>query len=237
VLAIERSRCDTNRVHVMKVIVFGATGMVGQGVLRECLLDDGVTDVLTIGRRKTGANREKLREIELVDLSAAAFEALALADYDACFFCLGVSSAGLSENEYRRITYDIAVHAATALVKQNAAATFIFVSGAGADSTGKSRVMWARVKGETENAILALPFKGKYVFRPAFIRPEHGIVSRTPLYRILYAILFPLVPLIKVLFPGQVITTSRLGRAMLNVARHGAPKAILESRDIEAAAA
>jgi hypothetical protein len=235
-LAAARSCCDTDRVHVMKVIVFGATGMVGQGVLRECLLDSGVTDVLTIGRRKTGNVHEKLREIELIELSAAAFDALALADYDACFFCLGVSSAGLSESEYRRITYDIAVHAATALVKQNPASTFVFVSGAGADSTGKSRTMWARVKGETENAILALPFKGKYVFRPGFIEPKHGIVSRTALYRILYAILFPLVPLLKMFFPGQMTTTSRMGRAMLNVARHGSPKMILESRDIDAAA-
>jgi uncharacterized protein YbjT (DUF2867 family) len=220
----------------MKVIVFGATGMVGQGVLRECLLDDGVTDILTIGRRKTGVGHGKLHEIALIDLAGDAIDSLRLGDYDACFFCLGVSSAGISEAEYRRITHDIAVRAATAFVKQNPASTFIFVSGAGADSTGKSRIMWARVKGETENAILALPFRGKYVFRPAFIEPEHGIVSRTPLYRFFYALLRPLYPLLKALLPGQMTTTSRMGRAMLNVARRGAPKSILENKDIEAAA-
>ena len=114
--------------------------------------------------------------------------------------------------------------------------TFIFVSGAGTDPTGKSRTMWARVKGDAERAILELPFKGKYVFRPAFIRPTHGIRSRTPSYRVLYAILMPVAPLLKALFPRYITTTERVGRAMLNVARHGASKATLENADIDAAA-
>ena len=220
----------------MNVILFGATGMVGQGALRECLLDPGVERVLTVGRSPTGQKHEKLRELvhaELTDCSRIAGE---LAGYDACFFCLGISSAGMSEADYRRVTVDIAVAAARTLVKQSPGMTFVFVSGAGADATGKSRTMWARVKGAAENAILAMPFKAAYVFRPAFIRPMHGITSRTRSYRILYAVIRPFVPLVAALFPGQVTTTERIGRAMLNVARHGAPKRTLESPDINAAA-
>jgi uncharacterized protein YbjT (DUF2867 family) len=143
----------------------------------------------------------------------------------------------MSEADYRRVTYDIAIAAARALVVRNADMTFVFVSGAGTDSTGKSRTMWARVKGEAENAILALPFKGKYAFRPAFIRPMHGITSRTRSYRVLYAILAPFFPLLNTLFPRQVTTTERVGRAMLNVARRGGPKAVLENDDINGLAA
>jgi hypothetical protein len=224
------------RGHTMKVIVFGATGMVGQGVLRECLLDPGVEHVLTIGRSATGQKNDKLRELVCPDLTDYSGVAGELSGYDACFFCLGVSSTGMSEPDYRRVTYDIAVAAARTLVEKNPGMTFIFVSGAGTDPTGKSRTMWARVKGQAESAILALPFKGKYVFRPAFIRPKHGITSRTRSYRILYAIFRPLFPLLNALFPRYVTTTERVGRAMLNVARHGAAKAVLESADIDAAA-
>jgi uncharacterized protein YbjT (DUF2867 family) len=220
----------------MNVIVFGATGMIGQGVLRECLLDPGVERVLAIGRAATGQKDAKLRELVLKDLTDYSGVAADLAGYDACFFCLGITSAGMTEADYRRVTVDIAVAAARVLVDKSPSVTFIFVSGNGADSTGKSSVMWARVKGEAENAILAMPFKGKYVFRPAMVRPEHGIRSRTAMYRFLYAILWPLFPVVKAFFPGFVTTTSRVGRAMLNVARHGAPKAVLENRDIEAAA-
>jgi uncharacterized protein YbjT (DUF2867 family) len=221
----------------MRVVVFGATGMVGSGALRECLLDPDVEQVLAVGRSATGKKHEKLRELVLPDLTDYANVADALSGYDACFFCLGVSSAGMSEADYRRVTCDIAVAAARTLVTKNPGMTFIFVSGAGADATGKSRTMWARVKGQAESAILALPFKGKYVFRPAFIRPLHGITSRTRSYRVLYAILRPLVPLLNTLFPRYVTTTERVGRAMINVARHGAAKAVLENDDINAAAA
>ena len=221
----------------MNVILFGATGMVGQGVLRECLLDPGVGRVLAIGRGASGKADPKLRDLVLKDLTDYAAVADELAGYDACFFCLGIASAGMSEADYRKITVDIAVAAARVLVDRNPQMTFVYVSGAGSDSTGKSRTMWARVKGEGENAILAMPFKGKFVFRPAFIRPLHGITSRTVSYRVLYAIMRPFVPVISALFPRHVTTTERVGRAMLAVARSGHPKAILENADIDAAGA
>jgi uncharacterized protein YbjT (DUF2867 family) len=221
----------------MNVILFGATGMVGRGVLRECLIDPGVERVLAIGRSATGQTHAKLNDLVLADLTDYAAVAGELSGYDACFFCLGVSSAGMSEADYRRVTVDLAVAAARALLKANPAMTFVFVSGTGSDSTGKSRTMWARVKGEAENAILAMPFKGAYVFRPGFIRPMHGITSRTRSYRVLYAILSPLAPLVMALFPRATTTTEVIGRAMLNVARRGAPKRVLDSGDINAAAA
>jgi uncharacterized protein YbjT (DUF2867 family) len=221
----------------MRVIIFGATGMVGQGALRECLLDPGVERVLTVGRSVTGQKHEKLHEIVHIDLTDLSPIANDLSGYDACLFCLGVSSAGTSEADYRRVMYDFPVAVGRTLVEKNPGMTFIFVSGAGTDATGKSRTMWARVKGEAENAILALPFKGKYAFRPAFIQPEHGIRSRTPSYRAVYAVLGPFFPLLKGLFPRYVTTTERVGRAMLNVARQGAPEPVLENEDINAAAA
>jgi uncharacterized protein YbjT (DUF2867 family) len=220
----------------MKIILFGATGMVGQGVLRECLLDPEIEHVLTVGRRPTGQKHEKLRELVRPDLTDYSGVADDLAGYDACFFCLGATSVGLTEAAYRRVTCDIAVATGRAVAEKNPELTFIFVSGAGADTSGKSRTMWARVKGEAENAILKLPIHGCYVFRPAFIRPMHGITSRTRLYRVAYAVAAPLVTLLQALFPRQVTTTERVGRAMLNVARHGASKPILENEDINTAA-
>ena len=217
----------------MKVVLFGATGMVGQGALRECLLDPGVERVLAVVRHPTGLKDEKLRELaarDFTDFSAVEGE---LSGYDACFFCLGVSSAGLTEDAYRRVTHDITLAAARTLARLNPGMTFIFVSGAGADSTGRGRVMWARVKGETENEVLRLPFHAAYVFRPAFIQPLHGITSRTKLYRMAYAVIGPLYPVFKALAPRYVTTTERIGRAMIRVARHGASKPVLESRDID----
>jgi uncharacterized protein YbjT (DUF2867 family) len=218
----------------MKIVLFGATGMVGQGALRECLLDDQVDGVLTIGRKATGQQHPKLREIELKDLTDYSGIEGDLAGYDACFFCLGVSSTGMSEEEYRRVTYDIALAAGRALVKQNPGMTFIFVSGAGTDSTERGRSMWARVKGAAENALLKLPFKAAYMFRPGYIQPLHGITSRTRLYRVLYAIFGFLDPIVKALFRRHVLTTESLGRAMLVAAKSGAPKAVLEAPDINA---
>jgi uncharacterized protein YbjT (DUF2867 family) len=188
--------------------------------------------VLTVGRTPTGQKQEKLRELahaNLLDFTAIERE---LSGYDACFFCLGVTSAGTTEQEYERITYAIPVAAAQMLVKLNPGMTFVYVSGSGADSSEKGRTMWARVKGKAENALLAMPFKAVYIFRPAFIRPLHGIRSRTKIYNVLYALLRPLVPLVRALAPGYVTTTEQLGRAMIAVAKRGPSKRMLESSDI-----
>jgi len=219
----------------MNVILFGATGMVGQGVLRECLLDPEVESVLTIGRRGTGRQHEKLREIvhqDFYDFSAIESQ---LAGYDACFFCLGVSSAGMKEDEYRRLTYDITLAAAQALARQNPGTmTFLYISGMGTDSTETGRTMWARVKGQTENALLRLPFKAAYMLRPGYIQPLHGITPATKWMRVLYAVMGPFYPVWKTLFPKYVTTTEQLGRAMIHVARYGAPRPILENQDLAA---
>lgn len=216
----------------MNVVLFGATGMIGQGVLRECLMAADVERVLTIGRTATGQQHPKLREIvpaDLWDYSAIEHE---LTPFDACFFCLGVASAGMSEADYTRLTHDLTVAAAATLARLNPGMTFIFVSGAGTDSSERGRLMWARVKGRTENAMLRLPFKAAYAFRPGIIQPLHGIQSRTPLYRNFYRVAAPIMPLARRLFPSAIITTEQMGRAMLNVARRGWPAPILEQRDI-----
>ncbi len=210
--------------------------MVGQGVLRECLLDSDVQVVVTVGRTATGVQHPKLREIVHPDLwNYSSLEGV-LSGLDACFFCLGVSSAGMREAEYNRVTYGIAIAAAATLSRLNPQMTFVYVSGAGADSSEQGRVMWARAKGKTENALLRLPFKAVYIFRPGLIQPLHGIRSRTTSYRVLYAIIKPLLPLLRRAFPGAILTTGTIGRAMLAVARRGAPKQILESKDINAIA-
>jgi uncharacterized protein YbjT (DUF2867 family) len=217
----------------LKVILFGATGMVGQGVLRECLLDTDVEEVLAIGRSATGHAHPKLREIVRPDLRDVSADEAALSGFDAGFFCLGVSSAGMKEQDYRRVTFDLTLAVARMLARCNPAMTFIYVSGAGTDSTGRGRTMWARVKGETENALLRLPFKA-VMFRPAGIVPLHGITSKTRLYRIAYALTRPLWSVLLELFPQFVTTTEQVGRAMLWVAKHGSPKRVLETRDINA---
>ena len=224
----------------MKVVLFGGTGMIGQGVLRECLLDPDVEKVLAIGRSATGVQHPKLRELVQGDLWSYSSIEDQLRGFDACFFCLGVTSAGMSEADYTRITYGITVAAAETLARLNAGMagmagmTFVFVSGAGADSSEQGRLMWARVKGRTENAILRMPFKASYAFRPGVVQPMHGERSRTAAYRVLYSITKPLLPVLRRLWPGQILTTEQFGRAMLLVVRHGAPKRVLESADINA---
>jgi len=218
----------------MNVLLFGATGMVGQGVLRECLIDPGVRLVQTIGRRVLGATHPKVREIAHADLWNYVDIEPALSGFDACFFCLGVSSVGMKEDAYDHVTRGITLAAAETLVRLNPGMTFVYVSGAGTDSSEQGSTMWARVKGRTENELLRLPFKAAYMFRPGFIQPMHGESSKTPLYRVLYQILRPLVPLLVRAFPNAVLTTEDLGRAMLICAERGAPKPILEIRDIRA---
>ncbi|WP_242333805.1 MULTISPECIES: NAD-dependent epimerase/dehydratase family protein [Anaeromyxobacter] len=220
----------------MKIVLFGATGMVGQGALRECLRDPDVERVLAIGRSPTGRRDAKLREVVRADPSDLSGLEGELAACDACFFCLGVSSAGMSERDYRRVTKELTLAVARTLVACNPRMTFVYVSGAGTDSTERGRSMWARVKGETENALLRLPFASAYMFRPGFIQALHGITSRTRLYRALYPLLSPLFPVMNALFPDLVTTTERLGRAMLAVAKGGAKSPVLETRDINALA-
>ena len=205
----------------MNILLFGATGMVGQGVLRECLRDDRVTNVIAVVRAPLGVTHAKLRELihrDFADLSSLAAEFKAI---DACFFCLGVTSAGKGEDEYRRITHDYTLAAARAL-PQTPAVTFVYVSGEGTDSTERGRSMWARVKGRTENELLAMPFRA-YMFRPAYIQPVHGVVSRTAWIRWLYAGLSWLYPLLRRLIPAHVTTTENMGRAMLAVAQRDWP--------------
>jgi uncharacterized protein YbjT (DUF2867 family) len=206
--------------------------MVGQGVLRECLLDPDVVYVLSIVRAPSGQRHPKLRELghtNFLDFSSIESE---MTGFDAAFFCLGATSAGKTEEQYTRVTYDITMAAAEPLARLNPEMTFVFVSGSGADSTERGRVMWARVKGRTENALLRLPFKAAYMFRPAVIQPMYGVKSRTALYRIPYLMLRPLTPWLRKRFPRYVTTTEQLGRAMIVVAKHGAPQTVLESADI-----
>ena len=219
-------------VNAMNVLLFGATGMVGQGVLRECLLDPDVQSVLSVGRSQTGQRHPKLRELvhgDFLDFSALEQD---MAGFDSCFFCLGVSSAGMSEERYQRVTYDITMAAARTLAKLNPDMTFIYVSGMGTDGSERGGVMWARVKGKTENALMKLPFKARYMFRPGFIQPLHRIRSKTRLYRAFYTITRPIYPVIRALFPRYVTTTEQLGRAMIKVAKQGAQKSVLENWDI-----
>jgi uncharacterized protein YbjT (DUF2867 family) len=216
----------------MRVLIFGATGMVGQGVLRECLLDPDIEAAQTVGRSATGVLSPKLREIVQPDLFHYSNIESKLKGFDACFFCLGVSSAGMSEQEYEKLTYTLTLAAAETLSRLNPAMTFVYISGAGTDSSEKGRTMWARIKGKTENAILRLPFKGAYMFRPGVIQPLHGARSKTTAYRLGYALTKPVLPLLRLLFPRYILTTEQIGRAMIQVAKRGAPKKVLEIRDI-----
>ena len=216
----------------MKVLLFGATGMVGQGVLRECLLDPEVELVVSVGRSATGTTHPKLREIVHPDLWNYASIERDLAGFDACFFCLGVSSVGMSEERYRHLTYDLTLAAATTLAKLNPGMVFVYVTGRGTDSSEQGRLMWARVKGKTENDLLKLPFKAAYMFRPAAIQPLHGIRSKTAWVQAIYVGAAPLLALLNRVAPKYMTTSEQLGRAMIKVARDGYPKPVLESEDI-----
>jgi len=216
----------------MRVLLFGASGMVGQGVLRECLLDSEVTSVVTVVRKSTGRKHEKLTELVQPDLATLAPLETQLTGFDACFFCAGVSALGMSEEQYTRITYDLTLGVAKTLLRTSPDMTFVYMSGAGTDSSEKGRMMWARVKGRTENALLSLPFRAAYMFRPGAIMPLHGIRSSTRWYNIMYAVIRPIYPLLRRVAPTMITTTERLGRAMLAVARKGYATHVLEMSDI-----
>ena len=218
----------------MKVILFGATGMVGQGVLNACLRDPQVSQVLLDGRTATGQAHPRTTELLLPNLFDLGGREADFSGWDACFFCLGTASAGMDEASYTKITHDLTLSVAATLCRLNPGMTFIYVSGAGADATERSRTMWARVRGRTENALQRLPFKAVYVFRPGIIQPLDGIRSKTPSYRLAYAVLGPLLTPLRLLMPRVILTTDVLGRAMIAAARRGAPKAVLEAADIHA---
>ena len=220
----------------MKVLLFGASGMVGQGVLRECLLAPDVTEIVSVVRQASLSREPKVREIArsgdgMYDLTPIREE---LRDVDACFFCLGVSSLGMSEPEYTRLTYDLTLAAARTMVAANQRITFCYVSGVGTDSTERGRTMWARVKGKTENALLALPFSGAYMFRPGYIQPIGGVKSKTGWVQAAYTVLAPMYPILRPLLRGT--TTANFGRALIQVAANGYAKRILYSSDINALA-
>lgn len=217
----------------MKILIFGATGMVGQGVLRASLQATDVTLVRCIGRTPLDNRHPKLDEV----IHAGLFNYDAIEDkltgFDACFFCLGVSSSGLNEEKYTRLTYDLTVAVATVLAKLNPGMVFTYVSGSGTDSTAHGKSMWARVKGRTENALLHLPFAGAYMFRPGAIQPLDGISSKTRSYRLFYSLAKPILPLMRRLMPNTILTTTEVGNAMLNAARKGNGRRVLEIIDIK----
>ena len=221
----------------MKVIVTGATGMVGRGVLLECLEHPDVERVLALGRSPLGVTHPKLREVVHRDLFDLAPIERDLTGFDACFFCLGVSSVGMREADYRRVTHDLTVGVAQVLLRLNPGLVFVYVSGAGTDGTEQGSSMWARVKGKTENDLLRLGFRSAFMFRPGYIHPLKGVRSRTALYRALIPVVTPLYPVLKALFPSRVTTTVNVGQAMIHAAQRGYPKPILDPGDINALAA
>jgi len=212
----------------IRAIVTGATGMVGEGVLLECLSHPDVEHVLVINRRPSGVSHPKLKEIVHADFHNFSSIELELYPYNACFFCLGVTSVGLKEPEYHRLTYDLTLHVAETLVKKNPDMVFCYVSGSGTDSTEKGRSMWARVKGKTENELMRLPFRKAYMFRPGYMQPTKGQKNALKFY----AFISWLYPLLHAMFPGFVCSLREVGLAMINVVKGAYEKQILEVKDI-----
>lgn len=212
----------------IKAIITGATGMVGEGVLQETLLHPDVEKVLVINRKLCRVTHPKLTEILHADFYNLAPISDQLKDYNACFFCLGVSSVGMKEEEYYSLTYTLTMHVAEVLAKQNPEMTFCYISGAGTDSSEKGRINWARVKGKTENDLMKLPFKKVFAFRPGFMLPEKG-AKNVHGYYIVFRILYPA---LRALFPGFVSTLKEVGIAMINSVTYGHEKPVLEVKDI-----
>jgi uncharacterized protein YbjT (DUF2867 family) len=216
----------------MKILIFGASGMVGQGVLHECLAAPDVSQVTTVGRTPLEQSHSKLQQLRQTDLMKLDACESQLRGFDACFFCLGVSSSGMSEDTYRQITYDVTLTVANLLARLNPAMTFVYVSGAGTDSSESGHSMWARVKGKTENDLQKLPFLSVYLFRPSVIQPLRGIQSKTPAYRNLYRIANPFLSLIRRICPGMIVTTDDIGQAMLSAARQKGERVVVEAKNI-----
>ncbi|MCB0279675.1 MAG: NAD-dependent epimerase/dehydratase family protein [Calditrichaeota bacterium] len=219
----------------IRAIITGTTGMVGKGVLLECLENDDVESVIIINRRSIGIDHRKCQEIIHPDLSDISALSEKLKDSNACYFCAGVSSVGMSEADYRQVTYDLTLSFAKTLAELNPDLHFCYVSGTGTDSTESGRQMWARVKGKTENDLLKL-FPNSTMFRPGFIQPSRGEKAKSSLVNFLYVLFKPLYPVLKVLFPKIVTSTSEIGKAMIYVSLHGSEKRHLESNDINALA-
>ena len=217
----------------MKVIITGATGMVGKGVLLECLDHDDVSEVLSISRRTAGINHPKLKELIHQDFSEFASVTDQLKGYDACFHSMGVSSAGMNEEQYTKLTYDVSLALGSALLNINPEMTFIYVSGEGTDSTEKGRSMWTRVKGKTENDLFKLGFKQAFMFRPGAIIPMKGVEPSSKVYKVLIKYLSWLLKLIKLMAPGAVVDTVQIGLAMINVTQRGYDKKVIRPRDIQ----
>jgi uncharacterized protein YbjT (DUF2867 family) len=218
----------------MNVVVFGASGMVGKGVLLECIDDPRVKRALVLGRSSCGVTADKVEEVLLPDMTDYSKIGEKLEGLDACFFCLGVSSVGMSEQAYRRVTYDITVAAAEALIEKSPGLTFIYVSGQGTDETAKGSLMWARVKGETENRILGMPFKAAFMFRPGVIEPLRGVRPKAALTRAAYAIGWALFPILRATSPRLLTTTAAIGKAMIKLALEGSDRRYFENADINA---
>lgn len=216
----------------MRVLIVGATGMVGQGTLRECLAASDVGQVVTLGRTAVAQIHPKLRQIVVPDLMNLGGREGELRGFDACFFCLGVSSSGMTEDAYRHITYDITLNVAVLLARLNSDMTFVYVSGAGTDSSEQGSRSWARIKGKTENDLKKQLFRNVYLFRPGTIQPLHGIKSKTPTYRRLYLLVNPFLSLIRWVSPSSIVTTEDVGQAMLNAVRQSKGFVVVEAKDI-----
>ncbi|GAB2704799.1 epimerase [Mucilaginibacter koreensis] len=213
----------------IKVIITGATGMVGEGVLHECLQHPDVDQVLIVNRKPYGGNHPKLKELIVPDLFNLSSIVNQLSGYNACFFCAGVTSVGKKEDEYRHLTYDLTLNFAKAVVQQNPDMVFCYVSGVGTDSTEKGSSMWARVKGKTENDLLKLPFKKVYNFRPGFIKATPGLKNVLPLYKYIGW----LFPVLQLLSPNLASTLAEVGLAMINVLQKGYSSSTIEVKDIK----
>jgi uncharacterized protein YbjT (DUF2867 family) len=216
-----------------RVILTGATGLVGEGVLLECLSNPAIERVLAVGRRPCGTTHEKLSEALTPDFHQLDAIAGQLAGYDACFYCAGISSRGLNEEQYTKITYDAPMHFAKVLLEKNPAMVFAHISGASTDGSEQGRIMWARVKGKAENALMKLPFKAVYNFRPGMMKPSPGQKNVRGYYKVLSG----MYPVLHALMPGMTCTMREVALAMINSVLKGAAKNVLEVRDITALAA